>query len=153
MRYSDFLQFEWDAFTSGGATEFKSEEFRELWTTVQNGDFPTWDDVGYVVYELCWDAADFEITIPIVEESANPAPTVETVQVPDIIGGVDGDVETWLFQNGYKFIFDVKSTGFNPKLSCLLSGNNLILDQNPRAGTQVNNTTATRLTAFVNCES
>ena len=153
MRYSDFLQFEWDAFTSGGATEFKSEEFRELWTSVQNGDFPTWDDVGYVVYELCWDAADFEITIPIVEESTNPAPPVETVQVPDIIGGVDGDVETWLFQNGYKFVFDVKSTGFNPKLSCLLSGNNLILDQNPRAGTQVNNTTATRLTAFVNCES
>jgi hypothetical protein len=146
------LEQEWLAFTSGGTTTFESSDFSALWTEIQTGDFPTWDDVYYVVWDLCAYGADFELSTS-VEEPENPAPTVETVQVPDIIGGIDGDVETWLFQNGYKFVFDVKSTGFNPKLSCLLSGNNLILDQNPRAGTQVNNTTATRLTAVVNCES
>jgi len=76
MRFSDFLETEWNAFQSGASTKFKSQEFLDLWTTVQNGNFPTWDDVGYVVYELCWDVADFEITIPVVEQ----LPTASTVK-------------------------------------------------------------------------
>lgn len=76
MRFSEFLESEWDSFTSGGATVFGSQEFLDLWTKIQNGNFPTWDDVGYVVYELCWAAANFEITIPVVEQ----LPTASTVK-------------------------------------------------------------------------
>jgi len=76
MRFSEFLESEWDAFASGRATIFRSQEFQNLWTKVQNENFPTWEDVGYVVYELCWDAANFEITIPVVEQP----PTASTVK-------------------------------------------------------------------------
>jgi len=154
VRFSDFLETEWDAFSTGNATVFKSQDFQDLWTTVQNGNFPTWDDVGYVVYELCWDAADFEITIPIVEEETVPSqPSVQYVEVPNIVGVLDGQAKTWLFQNGYGFSFDVKSTGFNPRISCLMSGTNLVLEQSPPAGSLAANNSSTRLTAFVSCES
>lgn len=81
-----------------------------------------------------------------------PEPEIDYVEMPNIVGAIDGEAKRWLFQNGYKFVFDVKSTGFNPKISCLMSGRNLVLEQRPAAGTQVVNGFSTRLTAVVQCE-
>jgi hypothetical protein len=79
-------------------------------------------------------------------------PQVQLVEVPDITGGIDGQVRTWLRNNGYKFSYDIKSTGFNPKISCLTSGRNLIVGQDPAPGSQVKNTSSTWLRAYVECE-
>jgi hypothetical protein len=62
------LEQEWQAFSSGGVTTFESSDFSELWTEVQNGDFPTWDDVYYVVWELCAYGADFELSTTTDED-------------------------------------------------------------------------------------
>jgi len=77
--------------------------------------------------------------------------TDENVEVPNIVGSIDGAIESQLSSNGYKFWFIPKSTGFNPKLSCMLSGQNYIVDQDPKAGTIVRNASGTQLVAFVNC--
>jgi hypothetical protein len=83
VRFSEFLESEWACFNSGGATVFGSQEFLDLWTKIQNGNFPTWDDVGYVVYELCWDAANFEITIPVTEQLPTASTVKEGMAKPD----------------------------------------------------------------------
>ncbi len=152
IKYSDFLQFEWDAFTSGGATEFKSEEFRELWTTVQNGDFPTWDDVGYVVYELCWDAADFEIRIPVIGEEAEPAqPSVEYVEMPNLIGAAVGDVRNWLSQQGYNFRVVDWEQSPNTSQACVISGRAPVTSQKPLPGSLVENSSSVTLDIYFSC--
>ena len=136
VRFSEFLESEWDSFTSGGATVFGSQEFLDLWTKIQNGNFPTWDDVGYVVYELCWDAANFEITIPVTEqlptastvkegmavalahycESPNPSglsPSTWTVTAPVAI---DGFFQLWavFFNKGTAYFdMDVRNEGYS----------------------------------------
>lgn len=82
----------------------------------------------------------------------NTQPTVQTVKMPQLVNAYDGQAKTWLFNNGYKFSFNVESTGFNPKLSCLMSGRNVILSQKPLPGTVVVNQFSTRVTVKVNCE-
>lgn len=84
--------------------------------------------------------------------SSYSQPSVQTVNMPRLVGALDGTAKQWLFSNGYKFSFDVKSTGFNPKLSCMMSGRNVILSQQPAAGTVVANAFSTRVTVTVNCE-
>jgi hypothetical protein len=153
MRFSDFLETEWDAFQSGAVTKFKSQEFLSLWTRVRDESFPTWDDVGYVVYELCWDAANFEITIPIVEEESEPAqPSVEYVEVPDFLGAAFGKVRPWLTANGYKFNVTIWEMGFNPSTACLTFGEAPVLKQSPESGTVVENSFGTNIQLWKNCE-
>jgi hypothetical protein len=85
--------------------------------------------------------------------STTPAsPKVEIVNMPRLLGVLDGQAKDWLFFNGYKFSYQVDSTGWNPKLSCLMSGKNVILRQNPQPGTQVENSFNTKVTVQVNCE-
>lgn len=86
------------------------------------------------------------------EPTQDPTPQVETVSMPNLVGMYDGQAKTWLFQNGYKFSFNVQSTGYNPKTSCLMSGNNLILSQSPAANSSVLNQFSTSVRVYVNCE-
>ena len=67
-KYDVFLEQEWLAVTSGGTTTFESSDFSELWTEIQTGDFPTWDDVYYVVWNLCAYGADFELSTTTDED-------------------------------------------------------------------------------------
>lgn len=83
---------------------------------------------------------------------SSTTPQVETVEVPNLVGMLDGVAKNELFMNGYRFYLDIKSTGFNPKQSCLMSGQNVILTQSPAPGSVVNNDASTRLTVKVNCE-
>ena len=87
-----------------------------------------------------------------VTTGTSTAPTVETVPVPNFIGQIDGQVSGWLIRNGYKVRSSIKSTGFNPKISCLMAGDNQIVDQSPAPGTEVENTSATSIDIFVDCE-
>ena len=76
-----------------------------------------------------------------------------TVEMPNLIGQIDGDVQWILSKNGYNFSYGFpESTGFNPQLSCLNSGNNVVVDQSPQPGAEVVNDSSTRLRIFVNCE-
>ena len=76
-----------------------------------------------------------------------------TVTMPNFIGQIDGDVQQILQSNGLSFSYGFpESTGFNPQLSCLNSGNNVVVDQSPQPGSEVANDSTTRLRIFVNCE-
>lgn len=86
-----------------------------------------------------------------VDETYVP-PAIETIKAPNLLGALDSVAKNWLFQNGYKLNLWIKSTGFNPKLSCLNSGQNIIIDQSPAPGTPVQNSSATLITVFVDCE-
>lgn len=96
---------------------------------------------------------DYE-NAPVSEDESSSSNTnqIETVQVPNVVGMLDGVAKNELFMNGYSFYLDIKSTGFNPKQSCLMSGQNVILAQSPSPGSVVNNDSSTRLTVKVNCE-
>jgi hypothetical protein len=151
--YIDFLQSQLSGFQAGSGTVFQTSEFSYFFDFADSGELSI-EDVSRELYYLCL-SEGFETTV--WTEAAEPAPqqtsapSVEYVAVPNIVGALDGEAKSWLFQNGYDFAFDVKSTGFNPKLSCLMSGRNLVVDQSPVAGTQVENSFSSRLTAYVEC--
>ena len=77
---------------------------------------------------------------------------VEQVEMPNLVGAADGEAKNWLFSNGYKFATTLKSTGFNPKTSCMMSGRNVILGQSIAAGSIVNNDSSTMVWLTVDCE-
>lgn len=153
--YLQFLESESQNFNNGSSTKFKTSEFRQVWQWVKDEQIVSFNDVSFEIYALCSSKAGYELNV--WTDAANPTepsqPQTEYVQVPNIVGALDGEAKTWLFQNGYDFVFDVKSTGFNPKLSCLMSGGNIVVEQSPAAGTEVENSFSTRLTAYVECEN
>jgi hypothetical protein len=146
--FYDFLESEWDAFEAGTATRFKSQDFQDLWTTVQNGNFPYWDDVGYVVYELCWEKANFEIRIPYEE----PAPEVEMVEMPNLLLVRSREATSWLYRQGYKFNTYVRDVATSPSVACKINDTALIFEQEPAPGTLVENSFDTRVTLYINCQ-
>jgi hypothetical protein len=152
--YLKFLKSESKRFKNGSKTKFRTSEFRQIWQWVRDENIRNFDDVSFEIYALCSSEANFELNV--WTDAANPTepsqPQVEYVQVPNIVGAIDGGVRNWLTRNGYEFGFEVKSTGFNAKLSCLMSGENYVIEQSPAAGTQVENNIGTRLTAYVECE-
>ena len=77
---------------------------------------------------------------------------VETVSMPNLLGSLDGQARSWLTANGYSFSVMFKSTGFNPKTSCMMSGRNPILNQTPAPGVTVTNDYSTQVVFTVNCE-
>jgi hypothetical protein len=77
---------------------------------------------------------------------------VETVSMPNLLGSLDGQARSWLTANGYSFSVIFKSTGFNPKTSCMMSGRNPILNQTPAPGVTVTNDYSTQVVFTVNCE-
>jgi len=85
-------------------------------------------------------------------DSSDPTPQVEMVQVPNFVGSIDGNVKNWLAQNGYNFNVRIDSTGYNPKISCLMAGDNSIVDQSPAPNTSVENLFSTTLVVYVDCE-
>lgn len=80
-------------------------------------------------------------------------PTVQTVKMPKIVGGIDGQVPWWLTTHGYKFrvMTYPHNIGFAPVISCMMSKRNLVLRQYPAAGTIVENSTNTQVEMWVNC--
>jgi hypothetical protein len=88
----------------------------------------------------------------VPEEVEPEAPSVDYVSMPNLVGSIDGSARNWLSNNGYDFSFDIKSTGYNPQISCLMSGDNIIVDQSPLAGSEVENSFNTRVVVYVNCE-
>lgn len=89
-----------------------------------------------------------------VSSPAPAAPVVETVYMPSLIGRIDGQVRSLLLSSGYKFYYSgfPHSTGYNPKQSCLMSGQNYVQAQSPQPGTVVRNDSTTRVEIYVNCE-
>lgn len=154
--YLEFLASESNDFRNGSETQFKTSQFRQVWQAESDGQFLSMDEVSFEIYALCSTEAGFELNV--WKDNANSpkptqsSPSIEYVKVPNIVGALDGEAKTWLFFNGYDFSFNVKSTGFNPKLSCLMSGKNYIIEQSPAAGTEVENSFSTSLTAYVECE-
>jgi hypothetical protein len=86
------------------------------------------------------------------EENETEPPAVEKVSMPNLVGSIDGNARNWLSNNGYEFNFDIQSTGYNPQISCLMAGNNYIVDQEPRAGSTVENSFSTSVVVYVDCE-
>ena len=83
-----------------------------------------------------------------------PETQIEYVEIPNIVGVIrDGEVRGWLQRNGYKIAFLLESTGFNSLKSCMMSGKNMILRQEPAAGTLVANSAQTTLRGTVDCET
>lgn len=148
MLYYDFLEMEWDALKAGATTKFKSQDFQDLWTTVQNGNFPYWDDVGYVVYELCWEKANYEIRIPYEE----PAPEVEMVEMPNLLLVRSREATSWLYREGYKFNTYVRDVATAASVACKINDTALIFEQEPAPGTLVENSFDTRVTLYINCQ-
>jgi hypothetical protein len=88
----------------------------------------------------------------VPEETQPATPSVEYVSMPNLLGSIDGSARNWLRNNGYDFSFDIQSTGYNPQTSCLISGDNVIVDQSPQPGSQVENSFSTRVVVYVDCE-
>jgi hypothetical protein len=86
------------------------------------------------------------------EDEQVETPDVEQVSMPDLVGSIDGNARNWLRSNGYDFNFDIKSTGFNAQISCLMSGDNYIVAQEPSAGSAVENSFSTSVVVYVDCE-
>ena len=156
--YLEFLASESRGFRSGSATKFKTSQFRQVWQMEKDGQFMSLEDVSFEIYALCSSEAGFELNV--WTDAANPSepqqssPSVEKVKVPNIVGVIrDGEVPGWLYRNGYKFVFLLESTGFNSLKSCMMSGKNMILKQEPAAGTLVANSVQTVLRGIVDCET
>ena len=86
------------------------------------------------------------------EEEQVETPDIEQVSMPNLVGSIDGNARNWLRNNGYDFSFDIQSTGYNAQTSCLISGNNYIVGQQPSAGSTVENSFSTSVIVYVDCE-
>jgi hypothetical protein len=76
-----------------------------------------------------------------------------SVAMPNLVGAIDGNLNWWLSTHGYKFrVGQPQNTGYNAKISCLMSGKNVVLKQSPARGTMVPNSSSTRITIWVNCQ-
>lgn len=95
---------------------------------------------------------DYTYEEPESSSIEDNSPQLEQVEMPNLVGATDGEAKNWLFSNGYKFATILKSTGFNPKTSCMMSGRNIVLDQSIAAGSIVNNDSSTMVSLTVDCE-
>jgi hypothetical protein len=130
-------------YTPDVGSECARWEYDIFWTPKQVGTLALRVINGSKVYE--------STTIKVTNTGPNATSTVSYKNVPRMIGGRDGDARSWLQRNGYKFTLNIRNIGYNPIVSCMMSGNNLILKQSPAPGTRVVNSAKTILAVFVDC--
>jgi hypothetical protein len=130
--------------SGGDGSECARWEYSIFWTPREVGTLALRVINGSKVYESS--------TIRITNTGPHAVAPVQYVSVPNVIGSRDGAVRTWLQTHGYKFTYDIKNIGGNPKLSCLMSGKNIIQRQSPAPGARVPNKGSTWLYVYVDCE-
>jgi hypothetical protein len=130
--------------SGGDGSECAKWEYWIMWTPTQLGTINLRVINGSKVFE--------STTIKITNTGPYAQTQVSYVSVPNMLGSRDGAARSWLQSHGYKFSLDLRSTGGNPKQSCMMSGNNPILRQSPAPGVRVANRFQTWLTIFVDCE-
>ena len=86
------------------------------------------------------------------DDQGNGAATnVNTFELPDFVGYTQNDVTNWFRSNGLR-VQPFFRYGFNPKVSCEVSGDGMVTAQNPRAGATVEDTPSSRVEFDVNCD-
>jgi hypothetical protein len=141
------------------------------WVTADSG--PAWDDrqteggtcptfaaggfwtpnVGGLVDLRIYNTSNHKIYFTKTVKITGAPSANAKVSMPNLVGAIDGNLNWWLSTHGFKFkVGQPQSTGFNPKISCLMSGKNVVLRQSPARGALVTNSSSTRVTIWVNCE-
>jgi hypothetical protein len=117
---------------------------------------PEWADSTNIIL---WNSGCSSLASPPADSgsgiSGNSGETggneVYTFELPNFIGYTQNDVEDWFWSNGISArpYFDY---GFNPMVSCEVSGDGPVIGQNPGGGAVIEDVSSTRVSFEIDCD-
>ena len=114
---------------------------------------PEWADSTNIIL---WNSGCSSLASPPAESNSDNTDgseetTIYTFELPNFIGYTQNDVEDWFWSNGISArpYFDY---GFNPMVSCEVSGDGPVIGQNPGGGTVIEDLSSTRVSFDIDCD-